>query len=655
MSVVPKKASYFQDPAFWQVFYSSTQTPFEWYGGFDSAGFILKKYIKPTDKILQIGCGNSELASQLYDHGYRMVDSIDTDKGVIEQQIASNKSTRPELKFSCCSATSIDAPDEDYNVVVDKGTLDALMPSANSHAAEIVCKMFSEICRVLTVGGRYIVFSLAQKEVLEPFTLYFVHKQFFMIRVERNVHPDWQFPLPLFVFVATKLRFSLSSPYMELLMASDQKAVKYTNTSELFAAVHTEQEFSRFRHLCSNKLCDEVSIVLYGHDEKPRYKVAVADDLTAKTINSFAVFIVPLGRDGDWFFATEKGRLALRKQCAKDRLAIVTLFRNQMYKDMNQVKEELGPYVVQLTPTNLRNSVVEFLSLGKLDVKHTRATGVSAISGSWVVEDVQVKDKTFRRLIFLSSSSLVQSEARLLKNKRGHEILDLHELSSGYQEAMLAALPFALQPGAKLSQMTQLRLLVLGLGGGVLPSFLRFKFPSMSVVVVELDKEMEEIAKKWFYFKSSTRLTVVIQDALTYIKNLGESHDEKFLFDVIFIDVAGNERGNELSCPLPSFVTEEALKAVCNGLRETGVLALNLVSRNQEVIGEVKNRLLSTFSRYYNHVNGEDVNEVLICPKIPKSLADAKKALGNYENAKGSLRNLYTNILSLGFRKKKMR
>ncbi|CAG9538654.1 unnamed protein product [Cercopithifilaria johnstoni] len=652
MSVIPGSSADFQDPSFWEEFYKASNDSFEWYGDFKTFGRVLIKYLKSTDKILQIGCGNSELASQLYDNGYRIIDSIDIDEGVIKEQVAKN-SSRPGLQFICCSATKIDAPDEKYNVILDKGTLDALVPLACEDVVENVEKMFSEICRVLTVGGRYIVLTLAQKHVLNSYMPFFLKRKNFIIRVEKNIDANWKFPLPVFLLIATKLRVSLPSPYMELILSIEKKAAKFSCLESLINAINAEQEFSRFRHLCSKKLEDEVNLTLHGNDEKPRYQIAVLDDPEVNELNSFAVFIVPVGRDHDWFFATERGRLSLRKQCCKDRLAVVTLYRDQKYESMEQVKDELGPYVIQLTPASLlqkieHKSVVEFLSLGKIDVKETRASGHSDVNGPWAVEDVRIQTSLYRRLVFLSAQNLVQSEAKLIRNKRGCEIVDLHSLASEYHEAMLVALPFMLRPGERLNQSTKSRLLILGLGGGVLPSFLHLKFPSMSIVAVELDQKVVEIAKNWFSFNSDSRLSVNLTDILAKFWHIKVS-DESLLFDAIFIDVAGSKHEDGLSCPLPSFVTEEALNKMYAALRERGVLALNLVTRNDDIARQIKDRILSVFSQYYSHCSEEDINQVLVCPKVRKSIYEARKICDIYKRDKSTLRNLPSNLSALKF------
>ncbi|VDN33462.1 unnamed protein product [Cylicostephanus goldi] len=76
------------------------------YGDYEVLGVVVEKYLKTTDNILQIGCGNSQLASQLYDNGYRTVHSIDTDASVIDEQRLRNKE-RPELVFGVDDATSV--------------------------------------------------------------------------------------------------------------------------------------------------------------------------------------------------------------------------------------------------------------------------------------------------------------------------------------------------------------------------------------------------------------------------------------------------------------------------------------------------------------------------------------------------------------------
>lgn len=59
--------------------------------------------------------------------------------------------------------------------------------------------------------------------------------------------------------------------------------------------------------------------------------------------------------------------------------------------------------------------------------------------------------------------------------------------------------------------------LLVGLGGGGLPQFLRDFVPSVTVEVVELDPVVLEVAKEWFGFRPDDRLTVTLGDGLERI------------------------------------------------------------------------------------------------------------------------------------------
>lgn len=63
-----------------------------------------------------------------------------------------------------------------FSVVLDKGTLDALMPDDSQPVCDNVVRMFDEIGRVLESGGRYVCVSLAQEHILRIVVTYFSDK-----------------------------------------------------------------------------------------------------------------------------------------------------------------------------------------------------------------------------------------------------------------------------------------------------------------------------------------------------------------------------------------------------------------------------------------------------------------------------------------------
>lgn len=92
------------------------------------------------------------------------------------------------------------------NIVVDKGTLDALLPvDADETAEKIVTQMFGETERILKPLGRYLVITLAQDHIVHKFLEFFRNSNRFLIRVHK-VDSEKAFAMPVFMFVATKLR-----------------------------------------------------------------------------------------------------------------------------------------------------------------------------------------------------------------------------------------------------------------------------------------------------------------------------------------------------------------------------------------------------------------------------------------------------------------
>lgn len=61
--------------------------------------------------------------------------------------------------------------------------------------------------------------------------------------------------------------------------------------------------------------------------------------------------------------------------------------------------------------------------------------------------------------------------------------------------------------------------LLVGLGGGGLPQFLRDYVHGVKIEVVELDPSVLQVAKEWFGFRPDERLIVTIGDGLECIAN----------------------------------------------------------------------------------------------------------------------------------------
>ena len=78
-----------------------------------------------------------------------------------------NASRRPRMSFLKMDMTQMEFPDASFQVVLDKGTLDAVLTDEEEKTLQQVDRMLAEVGRVLQVGGRYLCISLAQAHVLK--------------------------------------------------------------------------------------------------------------------------------------------------------------------------------------------------------------------------------------------------------------------------------------------------------------------------------------------------------------------------------------------------------------------------------------------------------------------------------------------------------
>ena len=129
-------------------------------------------------------------------------------------------------------------------------------------------------------------------------------------------------------------------------------------------------------------------------------------------------------------------------------------------------------------------------------------------SGDWVVQVFEKGDR--RELRF--GNNIVQSAFSIAAP-------DLPLLD--YARAMLASLLFVPQPEYVLH---------LGLGAGSVPRFIHRFFPTVRQRVAEINRDVIEVAYRFFDFPDSSRLLVTEQDAREFVERNGET------YDLIFVD-----------------------------------------------------------------------------------------------------------------------
>uniref|UniRef100_A0A3P9IWT2 eEF1A lysine and N-terminal methyltransferase n=1 Tax=Oryzias latipes TaxID=8090 RepID=A0A3P9IWT2_ORYLA len=638
MSLLPRSAEEFSSAEYWDKFFKSRgDKAFEWYGDYNKLCGILHKYIKVQDKVLVLGCGNSELSEQLYDVGYKHLTNIDISETVVTHMNQRNAARRPGLSFHRVDATQTLYEDASFQVSLDKGTLDAM---AAEEGGALARRMLQEVSRVLSVGGRYICVTLAQENVVSLAVEHFVHMgwavRLHCMQEERGTAEEDSFALPVFVLVCTKFRQPMATPPLEMCVGDSGAPVRHTQVCELLSAVREHQAYSVLRKRLRTSLNPNSNLSLtlcQANSGLPRYTLTVQDSPAgAKTprSNQFAIFIVPRGSETAWLYSSSEGRRQLAANANFRRLVIVAMHRNQEYTDMQAVQAELSPVVMDLAPPGMpANHQVPFLTVGgDLGWREEVFRGRSQLSGEYCVENVRGEDgEPYRRLVFLSNSALVQSESRLLSSASRHKkskkrakasaaasssslSVDSGFLCCAHHQVMVAALAL-LQEGTQHDTDVPVSILLVGLGGGGLPQFLRDFLPGVSVEVVELDPVMLEVATQWFGFRPDSRLTVTVGDGLEHICAL--EREGGHLFDAIMLDVDNKDCSLGMSCPPAAFVETPFLQKIHNLLTPRGLFILNLVCRDPTLRQSVLEGVSSVFPTVLSQKIDQEVNEVLLC------------------------------------------
>lgn len=126
---------------------------------------------------------------------------------------------------------------------------------------------------------------------------------------------------------------------------------------------------------------------------------------------------------------------------------------------------------------------------------------------------------------------------------------------------------------------------VLGLGGGMIPMFLRRNFPDMRIDCTEIDPEVVDLAHRYFGFRGDDRMNVVVGDGRDFLARRS-GHDP---YSAIIVDAF---RG--IGCSPLRLATREFLNECRAQLHPEGVLAVNILP-NGALVAERVATLRETF------------------------------------------------------------
>ena len=173
-------------------------------------------------------------------------------------------------------------------------------------------------------------------------------------------------------------------------------------------------------------------------------------------------------------------------------------------------------------------------------------------------------------------------------------------------------------------------IVVVGLGGGGLCSFLQESLKNVNIQAIEIDEEILNVAKNYFGLKLTKKLSVNIEDGIEFIENCTKNSKT---FKAILVDVDSKDPGDAIRCPPASFLSDFFLNNVKLCLKKGAMFILNFVCRDESVRESTLAQLRGLFKSVQSYKLEEDVNEVIFCTDAENLTVDRWKTSVGEMNA----------------------
>ncbi|XP_047157199.1 EEF1A lysine methyltransferase 4 isoform X2 [Vigna umbellata] len=115
------------DALYWDARYIQEGGSFDWYQRYSALRPFVRNFIPLSSRILMVGCGNAVMSEDMVKDGYEHITNIDISSVAIEMMRRKYEYI-PQLKYLQMDVRDMSLfPDESFDGVIDKGTLDSLM------------------------------------------------------------------------------------------------------------------------------------------------------------------------------------------------------------------------------------------------------------------------------------------------------------------------------------------------------------------------------------------------------------------------------------------------------------------------------------------------------------------------------------------------
>lgn len=172
--IIPSTASVYLNPQYWDDRFVK-EDHYEWFKDYSQFRHLVASSLKSSDRVLELGCGSSQMCDGLYEDGITQITCIDISPVAVEKmQKRLTVKGFHGVKVLVMDMLNLPFGSESFDAVIEKGTMDVLLVDSGdpwNPKPETVSKvnaMLKGVHRVLTPEGIFISISFGQPHFRRP-------------------------------------------------------------------------------------------------------------------------------------------------------------------------------------------------------------------------------------------------------------------------------------------------------------------------------------------------------------------------------------------------------------------------------------------------------------------------------------------------------
>lgn len=142
-----------------------------------------------------------------------------------------------------------------------------------------------------------------------------------------------------------------------------------------------------------------------------------------------------------------------------------------------------------------------------------------------------------------------------------------------------------------ISYVNPTRVLLIGGGVYTFPQKIINTYSDIRIDVIEIDSQLEDVARKYFGFESNPRLVIINDDGRKFLQNT------KNKYDLVLIDAF-----THLEIPR-QLITKQAIAAVYKCLTKNGIVAMNIISAYEGMYSSILHQIYAAYDTKFHYID----------------------------------------------------